>query len=248
MSATFSSTQFLTASRCNGQRQLSLQELVREIIDLATDHANQLGIGYARLAEDSMAWVLSRLSIEMDEWPAMHTTYSITTWVESVNRLFSSRCFKITSGDPDGKVMGYIRSMWAAIDMTTRKAADLSRLEPLANAVTDIPCDIEPAPKLRMPESENVRGYIFVPTDIDCNRHVTTARYVELCIDVLTLDDYDKADIRRFDIAFSHEALAGEHALISSSHLLPDGYMFAISDKATAKEYCIARQLLRPRP
>ena len=62
-------TRELTAAGCNAQMELPLQSLVREIIDAATEHANSLGFGYARLIEDGNAWVLSRLSIEMSRFP-----------------------------------------------------------------------------------------------------------------------------------------------------------------------------------
>ena len=245
---TLSTTRFLAASRCNGQRCLSLQELVRELIDLATDHANLLGVGYARLAESGMAWVLSRLSVEMEKWPAMHSTYTLTTWVESFSRLFSSRCFELREGGEEGPVIGYIRSIWAAIDVASRRPADLSELTPLAEAASARQCPIAPHPRLRMPEESEERQYTFMATDIDCNRHVTTARYVELILDSLTLDEYDREEIGRFDITFTHEALAGQKATIETARC-DDGVLITAIKAAEeeARQFCIARQAMRPR-
>lgn len=245
---TLSVTRFLVASRCNGQRCLSLQELVRELIDLATDHANLLGVGYARLAESDMAWVLSRLSVEIEKWPEMHSTYTLTTWVESFNRLFSSRCFELREGGGDGPVRGYIRSVWAAIDVASRRPADLTPLTRLAEVASDKECPIAPHPRLRMPETGSVRDYTFMATDIDCNRHVTTARYVELTLDSLTLDDYDREEIARFDITFTHEALAGQRAVIVTAPDAEGALVTAITDgEERGKQFCIARQIMRPR-
>lgn len=246
--STLSVTRFLVASRCNGQRCLSLQELVREIIDLATDHANLLGVGYARLAESGMAWVLSRLSVEIDRWPEMHSTYTLTTWVENFNRLFSSRCFELRDGGDNGTVIGYIRSIWAAIDVASRRPADLTELTRLADAITDRPCPIAQHPKLRLPEGDETRSYTFVATDIDCNRHVTTTRYVELTLDSLTLDDYDREEIARFDITFSHEALAGQTAVIATGRDQDNAIVTSITDAAEPRlQFCIARQQMRKR-
>lgn len=246
--STLSVTRFLVASRCNGQRCLSLQELVREIIDLATDHANLLGVGYDRLAESGMAWVLSRLSVEIDRWPEMHSTYTLTTWVENFNRLFSSRCFELRDGGESGPVIGYTRSIWAAIDVASRRPADLTELTQLADAIIDRPCPIAPHPKLRLPEGDETRNYTFVATDIDCNRHVTTARYVELTLDSLTLDDYDHEEISRFDITFSHEALAGQTAVIATARDHDNALVTSISDAADPRtQFCIARQKMRNR-
>ncbi len=246
--ATLSVTRFLVASRCNGQRCLSLQELVRELIDLATDHANLLGVGYARLAESGMAWVLSRLSVEITKWPEMHSTYTLSTWVESFNRLFSSRCFELREGGEDGPVRGYIRSVWAAINVASRRPADLTPLSRLAEVASERECPIAPHPRLRIPTEGSERSYTFVATDIDCNRHVTTARYVELIIDSLTLDDYDREEIARFDITFTHEALAGQTAAIITAADADGALVTAITDAGEAgRQFCIARQVMRKR-
>ena len=74
-----SETKTLTAAACNAQMELPLQSLVREIIDAATDHANALGFGYDRLLANGNAWVLSRLCVEMQRFPAVGDTYTLTT-------------------------------------------------------------------------------------------------------------------------------------------------------------------------
>ncbi len=86
----------LTAADCNAQMELPLPALAQSIVEVATDHANLLGVGHTRLLRDGNAWVLLRLTLEMERMPREGEEYVVTTWVEDFNRRFSERCFEIT--------------------------------------------------------------------------------------------------------------------------------------------------------
>lgn len=195
---------FLTAAGCNAQEVMPLPALTQKLIDVATAHANALNVGYARLLESNTAWVLSRVSIEMSRYPGINEEYSITTWVEGFNRRFSARNFMITGAS--GEVLGYARSIWVAIDIETRRPADL------APYIGDIipsgrPCPIEPFPRLGHIENpDRVAEHVFRFCDIDFNRHVNTTRYIEAILNQWSMDFYDRNRISRFDILFLAEA------------------------------------------
>ena len=105
---------FLSAGEANAEQEMSLPILVAKLIDIATTHANSLGIGNPSMLEIHAGWVLSRLTVEMDSYPKVNDDYVISTWVESFNRHFSERAFSISS--PNGKIYGYARSVWMVMD------------------------------------------------------------------------------------------------------------------------------------
>ena len=114
----YSQAFFLSAGEVNAEAELSLPLLTAKIIDIATAHANSLGIGNPSMEERGAGWVLSRLTIEMTRYPRVNENYTLSTWVESWNRHFSVRCFCIS--DPEGKPMGYARSIWMVMNTRTR--------------------------------------------------------------------------------------------------------------------------------
>lgn len=234
----------LTAAGCTAQMELPLQSLVREIIDAATEHANSLGFGYARLIEEGNAWVLSRLSIEMSRFPQVGENYSLTTWIESFNRHFSERNFEIcTSG---GEILGYARTIWVAINIATRRPADLTAFTELEKSVSGKVCPIPPQSKVRMPaEFEHSRNYNVVVSDIDSNRHLTTARYVELVVDCLPLEVYDHFTVHKFDISFMRECTFSEKLTIA--HTFHDNCLIAVISGEDGKISCTAKMELKAR-
>lgn len=58
---------FVSANEANAQRELAAHILVTNIIDVATEHANQLRIGNPDMVSVNGGWVLSRLTIEMQK-------------------------------------------------------------------------------------------------------------------------------------------------------------------------------------
>lgn len=200
----------LTAGECNPEAKMPVPLLVSRIIEVATFHANHLDVGFERLSREGLAWVLSRVSLEMNRWPGVNEKYSLTTWVEDVNRHFSQRNFEIKSGD---EVLGHASSVWMGIDIRKRQSGDLSLLESMRDVISDRRCPIDKCPRINLlPDAEISCGdtYRFRYCDCDFNRHVNTVRYVELLLNEWDLDFYDSHRVKRFDIAFMHEARYGE--------------------------------------
>lgn len=66
MQPIYEESYFLSAGETNAEQELSLPVLTTKIIDIATAHANSLGIGNPSMKEMKAGWVLSRLTIEID--------------------------------------------------------------------------------------------------------------------------------------------------------------------------------------
>lgn len=210
----FSREFFLPASEVNAQREMPLSRLVTTIIDVATGHANLLGIGFDRMIREGISWVLSRLTIDISEMPSVNRTYRMDTWVESVSRLFSERDFEMID-TATGRPVLHAHSTWMAINMSTRRPGDLTPIFDGLDVVSGRGYDGEKGGKLvPIVERGMESRYRFAVSDIDVNCHVTTRRYIDLITDMWPLDHYDTHSITRFEVAFKHEARYGEEACV----------------------------------
>lgn len=201
---------FLTAGETDARALMPITLVAARCIEIATEHANALGIGYSQLAEHRLGWVLARLSIEMIRYPGINEAYSMSTWIEGYNRFFSDRCYVMT--DEAGNTIANIRSMWVAIDMKTRSMADLGELERERFPISDRKCPVskERAPLIAKGAETKSREYNFKYCDIDFNRHVNTIRYLDLVLNSYSLDFFDNNSIQRLDVSFEHECHYGE--------------------------------------
>lgn len=200
---------FLTAAECNAEKEMSVSLLAQRVIEVATEHANILGVGYADMVKDNHGWVLSRLTIEMKRFPSLNEEYSLTTWIEGFNRLYSERNMEVKGNN--GETIGYIRSIWVAIDFETRKPVDLSTISWLAETISDRPCPIEKQGRMRpVNEPDRITSHSFQYSDIDFNRHVNSVKYIDTILNLWELDFYDTHTISRFEIMYQKEAHSGE--------------------------------------
>lgn len=187
--------------------------IVERLIEVATFHANELGIGYDRLIADNLAWVLSRVAYRLDRSPAINETYSISTWIESWNRVYSARCFRIAGSN--GEVIGRGRSVWVAIDIEKRTPADLTPFSVIAPAAVGIDCELPAAPRIRPLMAGDIAReeiYTFKYSDLDFNGHVNSTKYIAHLLDLHSPDYYKENPVESLDITFLHECRYDETA------------------------------------
>lgn len=213
-----SRTYTLTAGESDAQGRLPMPLIVTRVIEVATAHADILGLGYANLIKHRAGWVLSRLSVEIERYPRIGETYTFTTYIQSYTRLYSDRCFTIT--DAEGIEIGHVRSMWVAIDLDKRTAADLTQFGPEHFVVnTRRECPIAMPKKIPLVDKDCAIAtpYTFKYCDIDFHRHVNTVMYVRLLLNQWTMDFFDSRKIQRFSIAFHSECHFGQQAQVLRS-------------------------------
>ena len=198
---------FLTAGECTPQKEMPLPLLVSRLIEVATEHANIWGVGYANLIQDNQAWVLSRVTIEMNDYPHVNEHYTVQTWVEGYNRYFSQRNFEILNSR--GETLGYARTIWLVIDMATREMVNIANLSYIISNVYEKDCPIEPQSRLGVVNNGRVSEHTFQYAETDINRHVNSVRYVELLLNQWNITHYDDYRVKRFEIAYVKECLGG---------------------------------------
>lgn len=187
--------------------------LGNHLLNAAGKHSQKRGWGIGALNETQHTWVLSRLSIEMNEMPQQYETIQIKTWVEGVMKLFTSRNFAILR--PDGTAYGYARSIWAMIDVNNRKPCDLLTLYDgdILNYVVseeENVCPIAGHGRFRFKEPKLVRTIDTYYSDTDINGHVNSIKYIEHILDLLPKEKFENQHLKRFEIAYKSEAYMGD--------------------------------------
>ena len=204
--------------------RLTMGVLGNHLLNAAGFHATERGFGIANLNEANYTWVLSRLAVELDEMPYQYEEFSIETWVENVYRLFTDRNFSITN--KEGKKIGYARSIWAMINLETRKPADLLTLHggSIVNYVCDEPCPMEKPSRIKVSSTECKAKLMAKYSDIDVNGHVNSIRYIEHILDLFPMEVYKQKRIRRFEMAYVAESYYGDELSFFMDEANPNEY------------------------
>ncbi len=186
--------------------RLTLGVLGNHLLNCAGFHASERGFGMATVNEENYTWVLSRLAIEMEEMPYQYESFSIDTWVEDVYRLFTNRNYAIRN--KEGRPIGYARSIWAMINMNTRKPIDLLSVNggSIRDFICDAPCPIDTPSRIKVNAEAASASLRAKYSDIDVNGHVNSIRYIEHILDLFPLDMYRTQRVRRFEMAYVAES------------------------------------------
>lgn len=247
-------TYFLSASDANAEGVLSFTSLTSNIIDIATEHANSLGIGNPSMVNMNAGWILSRLTIDMREMPKVNSLYILKTWIEDFNRHFSARCFSVS--DPEGNIYGYCRTIWLVIDAETHKNLGLSHFnlspELILGESAPIPTQQKHFPIHDGTSETNSKSiaathkpfeYTFKYCDLDFYRHVNTVRYVTMLLNQFTLQEHDTTKVKRIELSFLHEASYGMETILLRADSKDDPLLssFQLSDSSNGNALLFAR-------
>ncbi|MBB4035135.1 acyl-ACP thioesterase [Dysgonomonas hofstadii] len=214
------------------------------LLQAATKHAEERGFGYSDMTSQQRVWVLSRMAIQVHEYPKNDTVFIIKTWIVSVNRLFTERHFAFE--DENGKPLGYARSLWASIDLETRRPTNLMELYGLSdyiNSEKEAPIDaLSKIPALK-DDYEQAAEFVVKYSDVDINKHLNSMKYIEHFVDVFDIDMFREKEIRRIEVNYISEAHYGKRLDILKREEEDSVFILEMRDEQT--NVCSAKVIWR---
>ena len=211
---------------------LLLSVLGNHLLNCSNRHSSDRGFGISLLNEHKYTWVLSRLSIDLSEMPCQNEPFIIDTWVDSIYRLFTDRNYVIRS--PQDKVLGYAKSVWAIIDLESRKPIDLLSIDGgrIVEHICKKECPINKPQRIRLSDKkEVVSEFTAAYTDIDMNGHFNSIKYIEHVMNTFSLDFYREKRLKHFEIAYVSECYFGDTIVISREQIDATTYFIEIAKK-----------------
>jgi acyl-ACP thioesterase len=203
------------------QGRLQIPILCQLLQEAATAHAERLGVAVETLAKRGMAWVLSRLHLNLIRWPHGDEEIVVETWPEAMNRLMVERRFSIFDGD-DTRI-GTVSTLWFVLDLTRRKPIRLP--VEMAGRMDDYEIGSEPVRNshLTIPDpADRELAFTVRRSDLDLARHVNNTSYVEWAVEAIPDDVWTTCHLADLDIQFVSECYQG-HTVLSRSQLVDHG-------------------------
>ena len=169
--------------------RITLHALCNFLQDIASDHAEKLGFGKEDLRNENQFWVLSRLAVEMYQWPQWGNDVTIRTWIRGTDKIFALRDFEVISGD--GSRIAAASSSWLMLDLATK------RIRRPGDLVTKYNMESAPegvlgrnAMKIEAPSPYPVtrtRHKVSI-SELDVNLHVNNVTYIKWATDSYDMD------------------------------------------------------------
>lgn len=192
------------------QKKLKISALFNFFQDIASHHAENLGVGIERLMKDfGVTWVLTRIRVDMERIPQLGEEIAIETWPQLPARMEFDRDFRVR--DAAGRILAQAVSAWIIMDIRTRelkKPETIPTHYPFTPRDRAIDCRLGRFKASGTPEIayEKVIGY----SDVDFNGHLNNSKYIDFIMDCFSLDDHRRHNIGSLEISYMNEALPGD--------------------------------------
>jgi medium-chain acyl-[acyl-carrier-protein] hydrolase len=184
--------------------------LMQEVSDR---HAAALQGDRSVLIEQGIAWVLSRMHVQMSRYPRVLESVSMTTWPGEGNRFMFSRHYRFT--DDGGREIGRATSIWVLLDVHTRKALPAARLPVPLPDTSDIPAPLGQPKKLKAPDCPLQKvEYRARYEDYDINGHVNNTRYAAWFSDLSDISYHADHVLADFQVNYSQEIRPGAEIIL----------------------------------
>ena len=205
-------------------KHLYLPKLFSLLLDASEKNATSNGFGMEYLQQNNRSWVLSRFSIEVYSLPKLGEDIFIETWIEDANRMITTRNYAITSAT--GDVIGAASSVWAMIDLQSRKAVNID--EYYMKFATKRPPLCQKPRRIGDLRSAEIRKYSPLYSDIDTNVHVYSGKYIEWFMNLIPNPQkfFLQKKIKFVELNFVSESLFGDDLDLAVEKISDDEFLF----------------------
>jgi len=231
----------------NGKAPLT--SICRFMQETAYLHANHLEFGFDQLKTKNCFWVLFRLLIKMERYPAWREKVKIQTWPSGIDGLYAFRDFRFL--DSENKIIGCAATTWLILDSEKHRPQRPDGLKELTSYFHNERSMNERPAKLSKPTTSESKPFSPVKySDTDLYRHVNNAKYIQWILDDYPLDILNNYDVSEFEINFVSEAKMGDEVAIETEKIdhpssSPE-FLHCIHRKGDSREVCLARAVWRP--
>lgn len=180
--------------------------------DVATSHADILGIGWDSMNANGLFWVLSKVKIAFKK-PLTRSVreFKLYTWPVASKHLYAERRFKAVNGQ--GETLFCASTLWMIVERDSRRIVSRETLAKYYDFDFDsAECDCDNSfDRIRRDETY-VLAYVskIRRTDLDVNKHVNNTRYVDYALDVLSETD----NIAELEIVYHRELTLNDEARV----------------------------------
>ena len=199
----------IVPSQCDSTARLGIPNAFSLFMDIATEHADQLGIGLKDLGPQNKFWLTVKSKVHFYDMPALSDVVTLTTWPEKPEGRKCIRDYILKRGD-DLLVAG--KTEWAVIDTSTGRLVRVDSVYPeglvlledhalnedFARFEGDISC------------AEEIGHYCIRSTDIDLGGHINNVAYIRAFASLFSSKEWDRMAIKDMEVWYRSQSFEGE--------------------------------------
>ncbi len=213
--------------------QLKPSAIMQYFQDVATTHAEELGVGFSSMKSRKMCWVISRMSISLIKSPKVGDRVIVQTYPRKPSIVDAIRDYWLYSND--GEILAKGTSKWCVLDFENRA---IRRVAPLFNfdSKSYYASELYENGNVKLDELneyDSKKTLTVQITDLDRNLHMNNAKYGDMIYNCMSTDFLSKHRLTKLDMNFLMELKEGEQYYVTHKTLNNTTYYQAKRDDAT---------------
>lgn len=211
----------IAPSLCDHSGKLGIPEAFSLFQDIASTHAESLGLGYHDLLKRDLYWLTVKTKIIIGRRPSLSDTVTVRTWPEAPGKLRCNRSYELDCG---GETVITGRTEWAIINFRDNSLFRVSDFYPADLVLQKNPVFQEPFARIPevFGEFEPYYEYTVSSTDIDVGAHMNNVAYIRAIAGSFSCEEWDELPKRNIELQYRSPCFEGDR-LVFSKHSSENG-------------------------
>lgn len=190
----------LTTSRVNHKGVLDIDGCMDLFMDIATEHAKEIGIGLKVQEEKDQFWVAVRSKIRIYSKPYLEDNLTLTTWPAVPEKILCPRYYELC--DEKGETLIDGRTDWSIIHKSTGHLSRDRNIYP-EDSVYKKPLEFSDFDKSKFENCSELLGTYKVKIgDIDIGGHMNNVAYLRALKSLFSCFEWDNLSIKELEIQY----------------------------------------------
>ena len=209
MEAQLSRELTILPSLCDAGLKLSVPDLFAQFMDIATLHAEQLGVGANALVSKGISWITVKTKVHILRRPRLMETVTFSTRPLVPEKVRAIREYRL---EKDGELLAEGKTEWAVIDLSTGRPM---LMEGIFDASLELAAESaypEPFARIRpdFTEGERLGTWRVRSTDVDFLGHMNNIAYLRAVFGILPSKELKTMPQSGVEIIFRAPCFEGE--------------------------------------
>ncbi len=208
----------------------------------AWSHYSRVDKALGPFLTKNQIWAMTRVEIQLERPARWQEVIEVETWSRGIEKLMAFRDFVVR--DARNRRIAGGTATWVVLDLESRKIQRLTELAEKWPSKPDVYSINKNAEKVDSPaKPECSEPFKVQYSDMDLNRHVNSARYVQWMLDSFGREFLESHEVRKAEINYIDEAMPGDEVFTGSERQseMPLVFLTNVSRKSDNREVCRAR-------
>lgn len=200
------------------QARVTPVALLNYLLETTLVYSRSIGRSAGELAEQGLAWVMTRFHLRLDRYPHWEQRVHVRAWGSKMKGIIAIWEYHIL--DDAGETLGAATTRWIMIDMKRRRPTRLAdwlveayHINP-RRLIDDKFEDLPPVLSTECSRTFHVRL-----SDLDPNQHANSASYLDWCLETCPSEVQETMVPRSIELAFKQETGPGEPVLVETQSI-----------------------------